>query len=79
MTRQQLLNKVQHGFQGGRMFGVLGVLAGIVLAAVGLFLVIFFPNVTEHQQVGYEDNSFTIAGVVMGVVFVIAGGVLIFL
>ena len=44
------------------MFGVLGIFAGILLGAFGLFMVFFFPNTSEHQS-----EEFTIAGIIMGI------------
>lgn len=56
------------------MWGVLGVVAGIILILVGGFLIIFFPGTEEHQPLG-----FSILGIVMGFAFVIIGCLLIFL
>ena len=55
------------------MFGWIGILAGIIILLLGIFLVFFFPNVTEHQP---ESMSWT--GIVMGFVFIVIGGMLIF-
>ncbi|MBI4020737.1 MAG: hypothetical protein HY369_00675 [Candidatus Aenigmarchaeota archaeon] len=56
------------------MFGLLGIAIGILLGLLGVFLVFFFPGVTEHQP---ESMSWT--GIVIGIFCLIAGAVLIFL
>lgn len=55
------------------MFGVLGFVFGILLGAFGLFMVFFFPSVGEHQE-----ESFTIAGIVMGIISLVIAFFLIF-
>ncbi|MBI4181673.1 MAG: hypothetical protein HY520_01770 [Candidatus Aenigmarchaeota archaeon] len=56
------------------MFGLSGLLAGILLLLAGIFLVFFFPGVTEHQP---EADAYT--GIVLGIIFLIAGAVLVFI
>lgn len=55
------------------MFGILGILVGIVLILIGGFLVFFFPGAMEHQP-----PPFDVVGVVLGFILIIAGGVLVF-
>ncbi len=55
------------------MFGVIGIIVGILLGAFGLFMVFFFPTASEHQP-----EEFTIAGIIMGVVCLAASFFLIF-
>ena len=55
------------------MFGIWGPVFGILLGAFGLFMVFFFPNAQEHQ-----DENFTISGIVMGIVALVASFFLIF-
>lgn len=55
------------------MFGILGWLIGGLLLLVGIFLVFFFPGVTEHQP-----ESMGMTGIVLGVILIIIGGVLVF-
>ena len=55
------------------MFGILGILVGIVLILIGGFLVFFFPGTEEHQW-----PPFDIVGVVLGFILIIIGGVLVF-
>lgn len=55
------------------MFGWIGVLFGILLGAFGLFMVFFFPNVTEHQQ-----EEFSISGIIIGIISLVASYFLIF-
>jgi hypothetical protein len=55
------------------MFGILGFFIGILLGAFGLFMVVFFPNTQEHQA-----ESFTVAGIVIGIISLVIGFLLIF-
>lgn len=55
------------------MFGIIGILVGIVLILIGGFLVFFFPGTAEHQP-----PPFDVVGVVLGFILIIIGGVLIF-
>jgi hypothetical protein len=55
------------------MFGLLGVVIGIVLILLGGFLVFFFPSTTIHQ-----GEDFGVAGVVLGFIILLIGGVLVF-
>ncbi len=55
------------------MFGAVGMFFGILLGAFGLFMVFFFPSVGEHQ-----DENFTVAGVVIGVISIVVSFFLIF-
>jgi hypothetical protein len=55
------------------MFGLLGFLAGVLLALFGVFCIFFFPNVTEHQP---ED--FAKAGIAIGIISCVLAFFLIF-
>ncbi len=52
---------------------ILTKLAGLILGAVGVFLVIGYPETNEYQPVG-----FTTTGVFLGIVFLIVGAYLLF-
>jgi hypothetical protein len=56
------------------MFGIIGILGGLLLVIIGGFLVFFFPNTFEHQAPPFDT-----VGVVLGFILLIIGGVLIFL
>jgi hypothetical protein len=56
------------------MFGILGIIIGILLIMLGGFLVLFFPMAPEHQA-----GQFTKVGVILGFIFLIIGGVLVFM
>ena len=56
------------------MFGIVGILVGLLLIVMGGFLVFFFPNTGEHQA-----PPFDVVGVVMGFIFLIIGGLLVFI
>ena len=55
------------------MFGIIGILVGLLLIVVGGFLVFFFPSAWEHQP-----DPFGWVGVVLGFILIIIGGVLVF-
>lgn len=55
------------------MFGIVGILVGLLLILAGGFLVFFFPSTAEHQP-----SPFDVVGVVLGFIFIIAGGILVF-
>lgn len=54
-------------------FGLLGAVVGVFFILVGIFLVVIFPGVPEHQEA-----SFSLVGVVLGFVLLILGGILLF-
>jgi hypothetical protein len=56
------------------MFGILGTVVGILFILLGGYLVIFFPSTTVHQT-----ESFSVVGIIMGFIFLVAGVVLVFL
>jgi len=56
------------------MFGLIGIVIGILLLLVGIFLVFFFPSTMEHQPPGMS-----VTGVVLGLVLLVVGFVLVFL
>jgi hypothetical protein len=54
---------------------------GAAMVAAGVFLVIFFPGIIQHQEAGAfkaPATSFGLAGIVIGLVLIIAGGFMIF-
>ena len=53
-------------------------LAAVIMIAIGVFLTIFFPNVPGHQEARGKQTSFGLAGIVIGLVLIIAGGFLLF-
>jgi len=56
------------------MFGILGILVGILMVLAGGFLILFFPSTGDHQP-----PPFDLVGVVLGFILLIIGGVLIFI
>lgn len=55
------------------VFGIAGLIIGVLLLAAGIFLIIGFPAAEEHQP-----TEFSLAGIVLGVIFLIIGAVLVF-
>lgn len=55
------------------MFGWLGIGLGIVLFLIGGFLVVFFPGTWEHQ-----GDAFSLTGIILGFIFLIAAFFLVF-
>ena len=55
------------------MFGIGGIIVGILLMLFGVFCVFFFPSSYYHQE-----ESLTIGGIVIGVLSLIIGAMLIF-
>jgi hypothetical protein len=56
------------------MFGIGGLILGIILILVGLFMAFLFPGVAIHQT-----ESFGRSGIVMGFILLIIGGILVFI
>ena len=55
------------------LFGLAGLVIGILLLLFGAFMVIGFPAAEEHQP-----QSFSWAGIVMGFIALLIGAVLVF-
>ncbi|MBI2676259.1 MAG: hypothetical protein HYX24_07405 [Candidatus Aenigmarchaeota archaeon] len=58
------------------LFGTLGMIAGAILVLMGAYLVFFFPFTIEHQP---TEGGFTTGGIILGIIFLLAGILLIFL
>ena len=56
------------------MFGIAGIVAGIVLVLISLFLIFFFPSTAELQPYAFDKN-----GVLLGFLLFFIGIVLLFL
>jgi hypothetical protein len=56
------------------LFGLVGLLAGILLIAIGGFLFFFCFGPGEHQPVEFSKSI-----VFFGLVFIIIGGLMVFL
>ena len=57
------------------MFGLTGIVAGIVLIIIGGIMVFFFPSTGEYRP---RNDPFTPFVVVVGLIMIIGGGILIF-
>jgi len=55
------------------MFGLSGIVVGILLFLIGIFLFFFFPGNESHQP-----GNFSIMGIIIGFILLVAGGILIF-
>jgi hypothetical protein len=55
------------------MFGLTGLIAGIILIIIGAAMVFFFPGPGE-----YQPESFTLVVVVGGFVMIVLGAIMIF-
>jgi hypothetical protein len=56
------------------MFGIVGMIVGIILILVSVFLIFFFPSTAELQSYSFDKN-----GVLFGFLLLFIGIVLIFL
>ncbi len=56
------------------MFGLWGLVIGVLLLLFGIFCVFFFPSSEKHQE-----QELAIGGVFIGVVSLIIGAVLVFM
>jgi len=56
------------------MFGLWGLVFGVLLLAFGVFAVFFFPSSSTHQE-----SELAIGGVIMGVISLLIGAALVFL
>lgn len=64
------------------MFGLLGLVIGILMILMGGFLVFFFPFVDKFQNQmpsGAGGASFDVAGVILGLVLIFFGFALVLL
>ncbi|MEM5798304.1 MAG: hypothetical protein QXP39_01020 [Candidatus Aenigmatarchaeota archaeon] len=55
------------------MFGLAGLIIGILLIIFGLYMIFFFPSTIEHQA------EFSWRGVLLGVIALVIGALLIFI
>ncbi|MEM5871308.1 MAG: hypothetical protein QW051_00375 [Candidatus Aenigmatarchaeota archaeon] len=64
------------------LWWLLSKIIGVLMVLAGIFLIIFFPGIEEHQEsAGGESSnptSFAISGIVIGLVLLIAGIFIIF-
>ncbi|UCC91739.1 MAG: hypothetical protein JSV39_00490 [Candidatus Aenigmatarchaeota archaeon] len=54
---------------------------GLVMIAVGGFLVIFLPGIQIHQEAGSgkaQHTSIGLGGIVLGLILIIVGGFILF-
>jgi len=56
------------------MFGLLGLITGIILLILGGYMVFFFPH-----AIGYQTEKFSAIGIIAGFVFLLIGALLIFI
>jgi hypothetical protein len=56
------------------MFGLIGLIAGIILILISVFLIFFFPSTAELQSYSFGKN-----GVLFGFLLLFIGIVLLFL
>ena len=47
-------------------------LVGVVFILIGLFLTVFFPGITAHQNPQSGPN-FSVNGIIMGLIFLVVG------
>jgi hypothetical protein len=55
------------------MFGLWGLVIGILSLLFGIFAIFFFPSSYWHQE-----ENLTIGGIFLGVIALIVGGILVF-
>ena len=55
------------------MFGLLGAIIGILLLLWAVFMLFFFPAITEHQTEHFGKN-----GIIFGFFLVLVGALLVF-
>ncbi len=56
------------------MFGLIGIVVGILMFIIGLFLFFFFPANADHQP-----ENMSLMGVIIGFLLLAVGAILIFL
>lgn len=60
------------------MFGIAGAIVGIILIILGI-LIAFFMIAPSHSSLQtYQPHEFSLALIVMGIVFIIVGAILLF-
>lgn len=60
------------------MFGIAGVIAGIILILLGAFFAFFLPSASGGKLTTYQPQEFSVTFIVTGIVFIIIGALLIF-
>lgn len=55
------------------MFGLFGIVGGVLLLLFGIFCVFFFPESSIHQE-----SNLAVGGIMIGIVSLIAGAMLVF-
>ncbi len=56
------------------MFGMKGIIGGIVLIIIGIFFVFIFPGASS-----YQPEKFSIVAILLGLILIITGVILIFI
>ncbi len=60
------------------MFGLAGVIGGVILILLGILLAFFMVGPSGGKLTTYQPQEFSVTFIVMGIVFIIIGAVLLF-
>ena len=61
------------------MFGITGIIIGIILILLGGFFVFYLPGASSGKLPTYQPQEFSVSFIVMGVFMIIIGAVLTFM
>ena len=59
------------------MFGITGIIVGIILIIIGLFIAIYLPGISGGLEM-HQPQQFSVSFIIIGLFLIIIGGVLVF-
>lgn len=60
------------------MFGIAGLVTGIILIIFGIIFVFLMVGTSGGKLPTYQPHEFSVTFIVMGMIFIIAGAILVF-
>lgn len=59
------------------MFGILGIIVGIILIIAGLIIAVYLPGISGGLEM-HQPQQFSVSFIIIGIILIIVGGVLVF-
>lgn len=53
-------------------------IVGLIMLVAGVFLVVFYPGISKHQESGGGLTNFEMSGLVLGLILLVIGAFMLF-